>query len=56
MTYFKAVASGEVTCRTQLVNRGKRIAYLESSLHQGDVLLARASGTYAIFRPSQAAG
>ena len=54
MTYFKAIVRGDVVCRTQLVNRGKRVAYLESSLYAGEVLLAKASGTYAIFTPSRA--
>ena len=53
ITYFKAIASGEVVCRTQLVNRGKRVAYLESSILSGEVLLAKASGTYAIFVPAK---
>jgi len=55
MTYFKAIASGEVLCRTTLVNRGKRVAYLESSIFSGEVLIAKATGTYAIFRPTQSA-
>jgi acyl-CoA thioesterase len=54
MTYFKAIVRGEVACRTVLVNRGKRVAYLESSVYAGEVLLAKASGTYAIFTPSGA--
>ena len=52
MTYLKAVAAGEVVCRTLLVNRGKRVAYLESSLFVGEALIAKATGTYAIFRPA----
>lgn len=55
MTYFKAIADGEVVCRTVLVNRGKRVAYMESSVYCGELLLARASGTYAIFKPSKGA-
>ncbi len=55
MTYFKAMVRGEVVCRTVLVNRGKRVAYMESSVYGGEVLLAKAAGTYAIFKPSQAA-
>jgi acyl-CoA thioesterase len=55
ITYFKAIASGEVVCRTQLVNRGKRVAYLESSILSGESLLAKASGTYAIFQPNSGA-
>ena len=53
MTYFKAISSGEVVCRTLLVNRGRRVAYLESSLFAGEALIAKATGTYAIFRPTQ---
>ena len=55
MTYFKAQSRGDIVCRTVLVNRGKRVAYLESSAFAGDVLLAKATGTYAVFTPSQAA-
>jgi acyl-CoA thioesterase len=55
MTYFKAQTRGDVVCRTVLVNRGKRVAYLESSAYASEVLLAKATGTYAIFTPSQAA-
>jgi len=55
MTYFKALVRGDVVCRTVLVNRGKRVAYLESSAFAGEVLLAKATGTYAIFTPSLAA-
>ena len=51
----KAIADGEVVCRTVLVNRGKRVAYMESSVYCGELLLARASGTYAIFKPSKGA-
>jgi len=53
MTYFKALMGGEVMCRTVLVNRGKRVAYLESNAFAGDLLVAKATGTYAIFTPSQ---
>jgi acyl-CoA thioesterase len=55
ITYFKAIAAGELVCRTQLVNRGKRVAYLESSISSGEALLAKATGTYAIFQPSKRA-
>jgi uncharacterized protein (TIGR00369 family) len=55
MTYFKAQARGDVVCRTVLVNRGKRVAYLESSAYAGEVLLGKATGTYAIFTPSRPA-
>jgi acyl-CoA thioesterase len=55
MTYFKAITDRDVVCRTVLINRGKRVAYLESSVHAGELLIAKASGTYAIFIPSRGA-
>ena len=30
---------------------GKKLASMESSVYAGEVLVARASGTYAIFKP-----
>ncbi|MCK7544603.1 PaaI family thioesterase [Marinobacter bryozoorum] len=50
MTYFKPVFAGRVVCRTEMVNRGKTIANLESRLYVDDVLVAQANGNYAIFR------
>jgi acyl-CoA thioesterase len=51
INYFKPVASGELACVTELVNRGKTVANLESSIYLGETLVARANGNYAIFRP-----
>lgn len=63
MTYFKPVFAGKVVCRTEMINRGKTIANLESRLYVDDVLVAQANGNYAIFRiksgngnPSQGKG
>ena len=53
INYFKPVTAGEVVCRTDLVNRGKSVANLESKLHVGDALVAQANGNYAIFRPNR---
>lgn len=52
MNYFKPVASGVVTCTTEVVNRGKAVAHLESRLFVGELLVATANGNYSIFRPS----
>lgn len=51
ISYFKAVASGALRCETEIVNRGKKIASMESSVYAGESLVAKASGTYSIFRP-----
>ncbi len=50
MNYFKPVFAGRVVCRTEMTNRGKTIANLESRLYVDDVLVAQANGNYAIFR------
>jgi acyl-CoA thioesterase len=56
INYFKPVRDGDLICTTTLVNRGKTLANLDSSIHCGELLVAKANGTYAIFRPSQPAG
>lgn len=50
MSYFKPVFAGRVSCRTEMVNRGKTIANLESRLYVDGTLVAQANGNYAIFR------
>lgn len=52
MNYFAPVYDGSLVCSTQVINRGKKVAHLESELKQGDKLVAKASGNYAIFTPS----
>lgn len=52
INYFKPILAGAVTCTTEVINRGKSVAHLESSVHSAGVLVAKASGNYAIFRPS----
>lgn len=51
INYFKPVQSGELRCITRIVNRGKTLANLDSEIFCADVLVAKANGTYAIFRP-----
>jgi len=55
INYFKPVVSGALTCVTEIVNRGKTVANLESSIYLGGTLVARANGNYAIFRPGKGA-
>lgn len=50
MNYFKPVFSGHIVCRNQVINRGKKLANIDSRLYVDDVLVAQANGTYAIFR------
>lgn len=52
INYFKPVRAGELTCSTQVVNRGRTLANMESSIYLNQVLVARANGTFAIFARS----
>jgi acyl-CoA thioesterase len=52
VNYFKPVRSGTIQCNTELVNRGKTVAHLESRLFVDQVLIASANGNYSIFTPS----
>jgi acyl-CoA thioesterase len=52
INYYKPVAVGELKCFTEILNRGKTIANLESSIYSGATLVARANGNYVIFKPS----
>ncbi|HEX7249944.1 MAG TPA: hypothetical protein VF262_06110 [Burkholderiales bacterium] len=48
MNDFKPVRPGLVSCTTEVVNRGKSLAHLESRLYCGEALVATANGNYAI--------
>jgi acyl-CoA thioesterase len=50
MNYFKPVHAGLLNCTTEMVNRGKTVANLESRLFVDDRLVASANGNYSIFR------
>jgi acyl-CoA thioesterase len=50
IVYFKAVKSGTLVCDTRIISRGKRIAALESEITSDGRLVAKASGTYSVFR------
>ena len=51
INYFKPISAGRLTCTTEIVNRGKTIANLESRVFLEQVLVAQANGNYAIFTP-----
>jgi len=48
--YFKAVSSGTLTCEARVVHRGKRIAVMEAEIKNGGQLVAKAVGTFSIYR------
>ncbi|MCG6910540.1 MAG: PaaI family thioesterase [Deltaproteobacteria bacterium] len=51
ITYFKPVREGTLECSTQLLHKGSTVAALESEIFCDATLVAKASGTYAIFHP-----
>jgi len=53
MTYFKAARKGVLDCHTVIINKGKRVAMMESEIWNEDKLIAKATGSFAIFTPSK---
>jgi len=53
ITYFKAVRSGSLVCDTRIVGRGGRVAALESDITNDGRLVAKASGTFSVFRAKE---
>lgn len=49
VSYLRPVEAGTLTCETTVVNRGRSVAFLESEIRTDGTVVARASGTYAIF-------
>ena len=50
IVYFRAVTSGTLTCDTSVIHRGKRIATLEADIRNDGNLVAKALGTFSIFK------
>jgi len=51
MSYFRPVIGGPIVCRSRLVHRGKSIVHIEGNVYVGDSLVARATGSWAVFTP-----
>ncbi|MEZ5595014.1 MAG: PaaI family thioesterase [Pseudomonadales bacterium] len=51
INYFKPVTRGQLVCTTEMINRGRTVANLQSRILVGDSLVAMANGNYAIFTP-----
>ena len=50
INYFKAVSSGTLTCDTKVIHKGKTSAVMESEITNDGQLVAKAIGTYSIFK------
>jgi acyl-CoA thioesterase len=48
--YFKAVSSGTLICESKIVHKGKRIAVMEAEIRNEGQLVAKAMGTFSIYK------
>ena len=48
INYLRAVSDGEVVCRAKVIHAGRRTLVLEADVLQGDTLVAKAQGTFAM--------
>ena len=49
INYFKAIKEGKITCDTRVINKGKKVAVMESEIYKDEMLVAKALGAYSIF-------
>ena len=49
ISYLKPVSSGTLVCETDVVRRGRTVAFLESEVRTDDRTVAKATGSYSIF-------
>ncbi|MCK0165822.1 PaaI family thioesterase [Marinobacter sp. S6332] len=52
INYYRAVYEGQIVCETNVINRGKSVANMESAIFCNGELIAKANGNYSIFSPS----
>lgn len=50
IVYLAAVTEGEIVCESKVIHKGDHIAAMESDVRNGDRHVARALGTFAIFK------
>ncbi|BCX65624.1 MULTISPECIES: PaaI family thioesterase [Pseudomonas] len=48
INYIRAVADGEVMCTARVIHPGRRTLVVEADVVQGDKLVAKAQGTFAV--------
>ena len=49
ISYLNPVVEGRLSCRSEMIRRGKRVAFLKSAVTHNDTLVATARATFAIF-------
>ena len=48
INYIRAVEDGDVLCTSRVIHAGRRTLVVEADVHQGDRLVAKAQGTFAV--------
>ena len=48
ISYLEAVRDGAMICTGGIVRRGRRVAFMEAKVHNGDRIVASATATFAI--------
>ena len=48
IAYFRPVTDGRLVCESRVVQQGRRFAFLESEITNGERLVAKATGTFVI--------
>ncbi|PXX76588.1 acyl-CoA thioesterase [Pseudomonas sp. LAMO17WK12:I10] len=48
INYIRAVAEGDVVCHARVIHLGRRTLVVEADVMQGDKLVAKAQGTFAV--------
>lgn len=49
MVYMASVRAGRLVCDSRMLHRGRRVVVLESEVRNGDRLVAKGLGTFAVF-------
>jgi acyl-CoA thioesterase len=54
--YLKAVSSGTLICESKVVHKGRRTAVMEAEIRNEGQLVAKAMGTFSIYRGKKGLG
>ena len=54
VSYLAFVTSGVLTCESRVLHRSGRIAFLESEITNNGRLVAKATGTYRVYKANRA--
>jgi acyl-CoA thioesterase len=53
INYLNPVYTGTLICAAKVIQKGKKIAVIESEIKNNDKLTAKAIGTFSIFKPKK---